>query len=243
MSTIYKNSVGAPKEANLRRRWEIFRHKFFPKIISIFWDDFSGNMAEIGAWMGHKLNIIKNKFPQAQCVWIEPSKAMRDMAINWLQLENGDLESTGLWNASQDIICLFQVWHHIDPEKYEKCITEIKRILKPNWKLLLLDTFSPEPTEWVVKKKIFDIANRFYAVLSQYPIGSLQERFCHALVSILSPKDYLPEKLWYFSPLLSHTKTAFQWGWFEHDSSNDYSYGISKLIFFTKWSGGTKKPG
>jgi len=95
--------------------------------------------------MGHKFQHLSDAFPYAKMTGIEPSVHMRDKALErGIKLEYGTLDTTGLPSASQDVICLFQMWHHIAPSQYRRCIDELKRIIRPDGKIILLDTFAPE---------------------------------------------------------------------------------------------------
>ena len=95
-------------------------------------------------------------------------------------------------DESQDVVCLFQVLHHLDVAGRHKAYIEIIKILKERGYLIIIDSFRPEDN--VIKQRIWDITNRFYAVLSQYPAESLRVRFNNAMLSILDKHSYDPEK-------------------------------------------------
>ena len=229
--SIYTTTVVQSKEFNLMNRAGIFWKHFIPPIIGVLWEDFWWSICEIWSGMWHKLQIMRKSFPEATISGIEPSDAMRGKSD--IPLLNGSLQKTWLPDTSQDVVCLFQMWHHINPNEYQKCISEIKRILKPGWKIFLLDTFAPETEEGVLKELIFSIANRFYAVLSQYPEKSLIYRTWHAMKSVVMSEQYSPQELWYFSPQLAHTRMCFEGHNLQYNPEHTHKYGISQLHVFS----------
>lgn len=233
---LYSDTVWSSKEWNLRRRAEIWRKYFLPAFLrAIWWEGFTGTIIEIGAGMGHKLRILQNSLSQWTIRWIEPSSEMRAYA-EYLgsELSDGNITWTKLDTNSVDIAHIPQVWHHISREDYQKAIIEIKRILKRGWKVIVLDTFAPEDTVSRVERYTFAVANRAYAVLSQYPEKSLTVRTLRAVHSVLAPDKYNPEDFGYHSPKISDLMQLFIDAGFTYIQENYHTYWISKMLVFQK---------
>lgn len=232
----YTDTVWPSKEGNLRRRAEIWRKYFLPEFLRAIWiETFNWLIIEIGAGMWHKLRITQDTLPNVTVTWIEPSTEMRGVASSlWTQLDNWEISNTGKEPESIDVVHIPQVWHHINKEDYNKAIAEIKRILKPGWKVIVLDTFAPEDTSPAIKRCVFDIANRAYAVLSQYPHESLIVRTFLAIDSIIDPASYNPEQYWYHSPQKSELIRLFKQEWFIYQQEYYHKYWISEMFVFRK---------
>lgn len=198
---IYQESAQSPsKEKNLARRAGIFEKHYIPFLkelgIITVWSD----CLELWCWQCHKWEKLIHNFPDINYSWIDNSENMLNQAIKRLPDYNLSLwditNMPEIWDNSQDIMCLFQVIHHLDLENRNKMYNEIFRILKPNWHIIIIESFRPDSNE--VKGAIWDVVNRFYAVLSQHPDISLRKRICEAIKSIIFPSNYNPEDYWYF---------------------------------------------
>lgn len=235
--SIYCDSVGESKAINLWIRGWVFETYFIDYVVRQLWSDFSWNICEIGAGMGHKFQVLQKFFPKAHFLGIEPSEWMRKRALDdrWLHFREWTLQETRLPDASQDVVCLFQVWHHIPRIDYTKCIKEISRILKPGGRIILLDTFSPEPEDNVTKQAIFDVLYRAYAVLSQTPTPSFWKRFCKAIDSVLRPSGYRTWDYGHHTPIFSETRDILEkWLWLKMCSESQklcYWFSSEMYIF------------
>lgn len=232
----YTETVWPSKEGNLRRRAEIWRKHFLPSFLHAIWlEKFNWLIIEIGAGMWHKLRIVESHLLDGKITWIDPSAEMIRVASRlWTQLDYWEITNTGKEPESVDVVHIPQVWHHIPKEEYGRAIAEIKRILKPNGKVIVLDTFAPEDTSIALKRCVFNITNRAYAVLSQYPAQSLWVRFFFAIDSIIDPGSYDPKLYWYHSPKKSDLKEVFTGAGFIHDQEGDHNYWISEMLVFRK---------
>lgn len=85
-------------------------------------------IAEIGAGTGLFTKSLTDR--GFVITAIEPTKAMRDRAMMWpnVQWQNGTFESTGLADQSQRWVVAAQAFHWADPPR---ALPEIRRILKP----------------------------------------------------------------------------------------------------------------
>ncbi|EKD66505.1 MAG: hypothetical protein ACD_49C00038G0039 [uncultured bacterium (gcode 4)] len=199
---IYTITAETPsKENNLKRRSNIFEKYYIPHLIKL--DIFKKWDKCIELWCGqwHKLQKLINNFPEVEFSWLEKSEVMLSKAKEKLlniEVKKWDILNLSNLNQAYDIIFLSQVLHHLDEKDRKDAYKEIFKKLKNGWYIIIIDSFRPESS--VIKQKIWDITNRFYAVLSQYPISSLGERLNHAINSILVPDFYNPEDFWYFSP-------------------------------------------
>jgi ubiquinone/menaquinone biosynthesis C-methylase UbiE len=101
-----------------------------------------------------------------------------------------------IWDNTQDIVCLFQVLHHLNLENRTKVYNEINRILKPNWHVIIIASTPPESNK--IQIATWNTIKRFYAVLSQHPDILLRKRINEAIKSILFPSNYNSEDFWYF---------------------------------------------
>lgn len=196
------------KENNLKRRSFIFEKYYIPHLLKlgIFkkWD----KCIELWCGQWHKLKKLINNFSEVEFCWLEKSEIMLEKAKKKLQnikLIQWDILDLSNLDKTYDIIFLSQVLHHLEEKERKNAYKEIYKKLKSGWYIIIIDSFRPESS--VIKQKIWDIINRFYAVLSQYPISSLKERLNHAINSIISPNFYAPEDFWYFSP----TKENILW--------------------------------
>jgi SAM-dependent methyltransferase len=84
--------------------------------------------ADLGAGTGISSRLLAER--GAQVLAIEPNQAMRDAAephprVEWIA---GTAESTGLEEASVDLVTAFQAFHWFD---HEKALREMVRILRP----------------------------------------------------------------------------------------------------------------
>lgn len=124
-------------------------------------------IADIGAGTGALTRKIAMR--KGEIIGIEPSQELIEQAKvlnitkNYrIPYRQGTAECTGLAGSQYDMVTVMRAWHWFDREK---AINEIRRILKPNGKLLVID--SGFLSEHAVVQKTFE-------VLSQYVEGGVK---------------------------------------------------------------------
>ncbi|MDD2486985.1 MAG: class I SAM-dependent methyltransferase [Candidatus Gracilibacteria bacterium] len=193
------------KVTNLLIRSKIFQRYYIPLLKSLNVFQYKESCIELGCGQGHKLEVLKNSFSNIDFSGLEKSPLMlskaRERLPNTRLLEGDITDMKNIPNESKDIVCLFQVLHHLSEENRNKSYNEVMRILSPNGKVVVIGSFRPE--EGKINQVLWDYAYRFYAVLSMHPSESLIIKTSHAAMSIISPYYYNAEKFGYYP--LSHS--------------------------------------
>jgi ubiquinone/menaquinone biosynthesis C-methylase UbiE len=124
-------------------------------------------VADIGSGTGALTR--KMSMRRADVVGIEPAKELLELAIAFNRTKNftipykqGTAENTGLEESKYDIVTVMRAWHLFDPAT---AIQEIKRILKANGNLLVIDSGFLSRTP---------IVEKTFKVLAKYVGGGLK---------------------------------------------------------------------
>jgi len=106
---------------------------------------------DIGCGTGTLAVLIKRLYPQVEVAGLDPDpkalgrarrKAERaDVAV---QFEQGFADKMNHGSASFDVVLSSFMFHHLKPEEKVGTLREVRRVLKPGGRLLLLDFDVPE---------------------------------------------------------------------------------------------------
>lgn len=105
---------------------------------------------DVGCGTGSLLIEIKNKYPKAEVVGIDPDPNILHIAHNKLeqagvnaQLKQGVVQELPFPTSSFDLVTSTLVFHHLPTEVKRQAIKEIYRVLKENGRFLLADFGKP----------------------------------------------------------------------------------------------------
>lgn len=140
---------------------------------------------DVGCGTGSLLIEIKNKYPKAEVVGIDPDPNILHIAHNKLeqagvnaQLKQGVVQELPFPTSSFDLVTSTLVFHHLPTEVKRQAIKEIYRVLKENGRFLLADFGKPETMlSYVLLNlgSIFDGRNNMRANLGGKLPSFLQE--------------------------------------------------------------------
>lgn len=166
-------------------------------------------IVEIGCSAGHRLNGLKQLFPQAEICGVEPSKKAIEHGqsiyknITYINSTADNLEK--IEDESVDVLIVGFMMYVIDRSILLKVVSEFNRVLKNGGVLIIVDFFSEVPN----KKE--------YQHIKEFTAYSFKQNY---------EEIFSATKLYF----LIH-KSTFSHTTGKHDASNDFynNYSISML--------------
>ena len=106
---------------------------------------------DIGCGTGTLITLVKRLHPDADVVGLDPDPAALDRAKHkarragiTVQLDRGFADELPYTEQSFDRVLSSFMFHHLETDKKEQTLREVRRVLKPGGSLYLLDFGGPE---------------------------------------------------------------------------------------------------
>jgi len=112
--------------------------KYIKNIVEKEFDFKDKKILDFWCWTGSNSFIFDSK----NYIWVDIEKQRIEFAsklfpkYNFKCIENSSLDLT---NNSLDYICIFAVIHHISDDIFKWYIDEFKRVLKNDWKIVIIE--------------------------------------------------------------------------------------------------------
>ena len=141
-----------------------FGHRFKKRVIKHLSLKPDETVLDIGCGPGMLLKILKDQWPSVKAIGIDPDQQSLGLARNRLkahqvQLFQAFAESLPLPDSSVDVCVSTLVFHHIPNEIKLSAIQEMKRVLKPGGRTLIID-FGPTKNFYI--RAILSYENKEY---------------------------------------------------------------------------------